>query len=96
MRPPKSEYPMAKILRLDEVVQPEAVRFGARLKKRREELGLTQPQLSEQTGITAAYISTVENAKANPTLDMMVRLAKVVDLEVWDMIRPEPDANENQ
>lgn len=96
MRPPKSEYPMVKFLRLDDVVQPEAVRFGARLKERRQELGLTQPQLSDQTGITAAYISTIENGKANPTLDMMVKLAKVVGLEVWDMIRPAPDANGNQ
>jgi transcriptional regulator with XRE-family HTH domain len=84
---------MAKFLRLDDVVQPAAVLFGARLKKRREDLGLTQGQLFEQTGITAAYISQIERAQANPTLDMMVKLAQAVGLEAWDMIRPE---NENQ
>lgn len=84
---------MAKFLRLDDVVQPAAILFGARLKKRREDLGLTQGQLFEQTGITAAYISQIERAQANPTLDMMVKLAQAVGLEAWDMIRPE---NENQ
>jgi transcriptional regulator with XRE-family HTH domain len=53
---------------------------------------LTQGQLFEQTGITAAYISQIERAQANPTLDMMVKLAQAVGLEAWDMIRPE---NEN-
>jgi transcriptional regulator with XRE-family HTH domain len=84
---------MAKFLRLDDVVQPAAILFGARLKKRREDLGLTQGQLFEQTGITAAYISQIERAQANPTLDMMVKLAQAVGLEAWDMIRPE---GENQ
>ena len=84
---------MAKFLRLDDVVQPAAILFGARLKKRREDLGLTQGQLFEQTGITAAYISQIERAQANPTLDMMVKLAPAVGLEAWDMIRPE---GENQ
>ena len=84
---------MAKFLRLDDVVQPAAILFGARLKKRREELGLTQAQLFEQTGITTAYISQIERAQANPTLDMMVKLAQAVGLEAWDMIRPE---GENQ
>jgi len=82
---------MPKFLRLDEVVEPTAVLFGARLKKRREELGLTQGQLFEQTGITASYISMIERAQANPTLDMMLKLAEAVDLQVWDMLRPDPE-----
>lgn len=87
---------MAKFLRLDDVVQPAAILFGARLKKRREDLGLTQGQLFEQTGITAAYISQIERAQANPTLDMMVKLAQAVGLEAWDMIRPDGEIQEKK
>ena len=79
---------MPKFLRLDDVVQPVAVLFGTRLKERRTVLKLTQAQLFDQTGITTAYISAIERAQANPTLDMMVKLAEAVGLEVWDMIRP--------
>lgn len=87
---------MSKFLRLDDVVQPTAVLFGARLKKRRQELNLTQPQLFEQTGITAAYISQIERAQANPTLDMMIKLAEAVGLQAWDMLRPDPETTEKQ
>jgi transcriptional regulator with XRE-family HTH domain len=62
--------------------------FGKRLKERRLSLGYTQAQLFEQTGITAAYISFIERGRANPTLDMMVKLAEAVGAEAWDMIRP--------
>jgi transcriptional regulator with XRE-family HTH domain len=79
---------MPKYLELDEVAQPAAIVFGERLKERRKALGLTQAQLFEQTGITTAYISFIERGRGNPTLDMMVKLADAVELEVWDMIRP--------
>ena len=78
---------MSRYLRLDEVVQPAAKLFGERLKARRQELGLTQAQLFEQTGITSPYISAIERGKANPTLDMIVKLAEAVGLEASDMIR---------
>lgn len=79
---------MPKHVQLDEVGIPAALLFGARLKERRTALGLTQAYLFEQTGITAAYISFIERGKANPTLDMMVKLAEAVGAEAWDMIRP--------
>jgi transcriptional regulator with XRE-family HTH domain len=80
---------MPKYLDAGEIVQPAARLFGERLKARRLKLGLTQPQLFEQTGITASYISFIERGRANPTLDMMVKLADAVGLEAWDMIRPD-------
>lgn len=79
---------MPRYLQLEESGQPVAQRFGERLKKRRQALGLTQAQLFEQTGITAAYISFIERGRANPTLDMVVRLAEAVSAEAWVMIRP--------
>ena len=79
---------MQKIIDLSEYGHPTAQLFGERLKDRRRALGLTQAQLFEQTGITAAYISLVERGQANPTLDTMVKLADAIGAEVWDMIRP--------
>ena len=79
---------MPNYVQLDEMGQPIAKLFGERLKERRQALKLTQGQLFEQTGITASYISFIERGQANPTLDMMVKLAGAVGLEAWDMIRP--------
>lgn len=41
----------------------------------RKEMGLTQKQLSELTGITQADISKLENGNANPSLKTLQRLA---------------------
>lgn len=79
---------MPRYLQAEECGHPAAQLFGQRLKQRRLNLGLTQAQLFEQTGITAAYISFIERGKANPTLDMIIKLAEAVGAEAWDMIRP--------
>ena len=80
---------MGRYVELDDCGLPAAKLFGERLKQRRQILGLTQAQLFEQTGITAAYISVIERGRANPTLDMMVKLAEAVGTEAWAMIRPD-------
>ena len=82
---------MPKSLHLEEIAQPAAVLFGARLRKRRKALGLTQAQLFEKTGIAPGYVSYIENGRANPTIDMMVKLAETVGLEIWDMLRPDAE-----
>ncbi len=79
---------MPRYLQVEEFGHPAAQLFGERLKERRLALGLTQAQLFEQTGITAAYISFIERGRGNPTLDMMIKLAEAVGEEAWDMIRP--------
>ncbi|WP_267347015.1 helix-turn-helix transcriptional regulator [Sphingomonas sp. GM_Shp_2] len=79
---------MPQVIIADNVKSAAAILFGDRLKQRRRELGLTQGQLAERTGSTAAYVSQVERGQANPTLDLLARFAEVVGLEVWDMLRP--------
>jgi transcriptional regulator with XRE-family HTH domain len=80
---------MQNIINLDELGQPAAKLFGKRLKARRQALKLTQAQLFRKTAITGAYISLIEQGRANPTLDMMIKLAHAVGLEAWAMIRPD-------
>ena len=43
---------------------------------------LTQKQLSERTGINQADISKLENGTRNPTLNMLKRLAKGINMEI--------------
>lgn len=81
---------MQKVIIADSVKVPAAELFGQRLKDRRRELGLTQTQLAEQTGSTAAYVSQVERGQANPTLEVMAKFAELVGMEVWKMLRTEP------
>ncbi|WBP87013.1 helix-turn-helix domain-containing protein [Kitasatospora cathayae] len=49
--------------------------FGAQLRAKREELGLTQDQVAERTGYSPGHISSVETGRKPPTL----RFARQVD-----------------
>ena len=48
----------------------------------RKEMGLTQKQLSELTGITQADISKLENGNANPSIKTLQRLAAAMGKKV--------------
>jgi transcriptional regulator with XRE-family HTH domain len=63
-------------------------RFGERVRLRRKELGISQPQLSEKTGIAASHISNVESGWSNPSLELMARLVRALDVELCDMLKP--------
>ncbi|EIZ79618.1 Xre-family transcriptional regulator [Novosphingobium sp. Rr 2-17] len=76
---------MPKYLHLD-VITPAAHLFGRSLRQRPKELGLSQAQICEQTGVTASYISLIGREWANPTLEVIAKLASAVDLEVSDML----------
>lgn len=50
--------------------------------KAREEMGLSQSELSKLTGVTQCDISRIEGAVANPTLETITRLCKILCLDV--------------
>lgn len=80
---------MTEAIYLDDCISPTARLFGGRMKQRRRELGLTQSQIFEQTGVAPSYLSAVENGRVNPTLNTIDKLARSVGLEAWAMLRPD-------
>ena len=48
----------------------------------REEKGLSQKQLSRLSGVTQCDISRIEGAVANPTMETLCRICKVLGLEL--------------
>ena len=48
--------------------------FGERMRARREELGLTRPQLAERLGVTASAVSNYENGVSFPKEEVILRL----------------------
>lgn len=59
--------------------------IGARIKSIRESKKLTQEKLSERVDINPVYLSNIERGMANPTLDLFLRLAKGLDVEMWEL-----------
>lgn len=65
----------------------ELVHIGQVIRKRRELLGLLQPQLSSISGISIRTIQLVELGKANPSLETLIKIADPLGLQVNLSIR---------
>ena len=62
---------------------------GAKLRRARERLLMTQPELSQKSGVMVATISRIENGMQDPRIPTVRKLAKALgvnaeDLIVWD------------
>ena len=56
-------------------------KFGKRLKKARNERGLSQSELAEQMGVTQASISQLETGKRQPTPALIGKAAQVLNVD---------------
>jgi len=73
----------------EDLVSPERKAFAARLKARRKELSLTQVNMYERTGLAVSHISNLENAETNPSLEVMVNLARALDVNIKYFFEPD-------
>lgn len=58
---------------------------GKRIKIVRQRNGLTQDQLAEQVGLSPKYISGIERGVENPTMEILLRVAKMLGVEPYDL-----------
>ena len=59
-----------------------ASEIGEMLRKRRELLGLLQPQLSDIAGISTRTIQLIESGKANPSLYTLFKITDSLGLDL--------------
>lgn len=55
---------------------------GTAIKKRRKALKITQSHLAELAGISVNSLYKIERGEANPTLDLVEKIANVLGLEI--------------
>ena len=53
-----------------------------RLKDRREQLGVTQEQLSELAAVALRTVKELDSGKGNPTVSTLIKLADVLGMEL--------------
>ena len=58
--------------------------FGMRIKELRKNSGLSQEELAEQVEISSKYLSRVEMGQHFPSIDTLVKLADVLNVELKD------------
>lgn len=60
--------------------------LGLAVKRRREELGLTQEQLANDSGLHQRWLSNVETGKRNPSYGSLRRLAAGLNLTASELL----------
>jgi transcriptional regulator with XRE-family HTH domain len=50
---------------------------------------LSQSALSEKADVSINFISDIENGKKWPSIQTMIKFAKVFDVEVYELLKPE-------
>jgi transcriptional regulator with XRE-family HTH domain len=64
------------------VVDSHEIRVGLKMKHTRLLKGLTLKQLAELAGCSESLLSRIENGNANPSIKMMHRVARALDMPV--------------
>ena len=60
--------------------------FGAVLRERREAASLSQEGLAYESGIHRTYVSLIERGGRRPTLDIVFRLAKALNVSPSELV----------
>ena len=56
--------------------------LGARLKRLRRDLGLTQTRMAEDLGVSPSYLNLLERNQRPVTAQVLLRLAEAYDLDL--------------
>lgn len=57
-------------------------KIGLSIKQRRKVLNITQPHLAELAQISVNTLYKIERGQANPSLDVLSRLAEILGMEI--------------
>ena len=61
--------------------------LAANVKALRSQIGLSQEALALSADVDRTYVSQIERAIGNPSLGILCRLASILDVEPWTLIR---------
>ena len=59
--------------------------IGLRIKELRKNKRLSQEKLAEKAETSPKYLSRMERGTENPTLDMFIKLADALEVEMWEI-----------
>ena len=62
------------------------VAVGARIRQRREHMGLTQEQLGEACGLSNSFVGHIERGSRKLSVESLYKLASVLDVSVYYLL----------
>lgn len=66
-----------------------AAELGAEIRKRRKELGYTQAFLAEYAGISASFLSDLENGKETVQVNKLMKVVSLLGMDLMIAARGE-------
>ena len=73
-------------MELDDQTAQICARVMHLLKEQRELRGISGSQLAERSGLNQSAISLLDRGKRKPTLDTLVRIAAVLEIELGNVL----------
>lgn len=61
-------------------MEQEYIEMGRRIKTRRKELKIKQAELAEQLDISNNHMSSIENGRQKPSLDIFIGICRILDV----------------
>jgi len=61
--------------------------LGRNMRRLRAERGVSQEALAHECGLNRTYLSGVERAERNVSIDNIARIAKGLGVEAWTLLR---------
>lgn len=65
----------------------DSAKLGNNFKKIREAKEMSQGDVMRAMGCSRSYISNIENGKTNPTLETISKLAKVLGVNITELLK---------
>lgn len=69
-----------------------AIRLGPRMRARRLMLGLTLAQVATDAGMSVPYVANLEKGRGNPTLDVLMALARTLGTSLSELLSDDRSA----
>ena len=66
----------------------ELIELGKIIKSKRELKGLTQLELAEKSGVDRNYIGMLERGERNPSYLSLLKIAKGLNIQVFNLVKP--------
>jgi transcriptional regulator with XRE-family HTH domain len=78
------------------VISLDRQKVGSRMREKRKEKNVTQVDFAKKAGISTNYYASLEQGKNSPSLDVLLRIAKALDVSVLYLLNDRIDDMENR
>jgi transcriptional regulator with XRE-family HTH domain len=68
------------------MLETSVPKIGARVRQRRVEQGLSLRDLANEVGVTASFLSLLERDLTKPSIDMLWKIARALDVSVFRLL----------